>query len=72
MFLAFSNFDEDGLIEGVDYKRYTGRINVDHEISKRFKVGVASLYSNITDNWGSGSVISEAVNQTPLGSALRR
>ena len=38
--LAFSNFQEDGLIEGVDYKRYTGRINVDHEISKRFKVGV--------------------------------
>ena len=48
-------------------KRYTGRINVDHQISKKFKIGVASLYSNVTDNWGSGSVISEAVNQTPLG-----
>ena len=67
VFVAFSNFKEDGLIEGVDYKRYTGRINADHEISKRFKVGVSSLYSNVTDNWGSGSVISEAVNQTPLG-----
>jgi len=67
VYLALSNFNEDGLIEGVDYKRYTGRVNVDHEISKRFKVGVGSLYSNITDNWGSGSVIPEAVNQTPLG-----
>ena len=67
IFLAFANFDEKGLIEGVDYKRYTGRINVDHEISKVFKVGVASLYSHVTDNFGSGSVISEAVNQTPLG-----
>jgi TonB-linked SusC/RagA family outer membrane protein len=67
IFVAFSNFQEDGLIEGVDYKRYTGRINVDHEISKMFKVGVSTLYSNITDNFGSASVISEAVNQTPLG-----
>ncbi len=67
VYLAFNNFQEDGLIEGVDYKRYTGRINVDHEISKTFKVGVSSIYSNATTNWGSGSVISEAVNQTPLG-----
>ena len=67
IFLAFSNFQEDGLIEGVDYKRYTGRINVDHDISKRFKIGVSSLYSNVTDNFGSASVISEAVNQSPLG-----
>jgi TonB-linked SusC/RagA family outer membrane protein len=65
--VSFSNFQEDGLIEGVDYKRYTGRINMDHEISKRFKVGVSSIYSNVTDNFGSGSVISEAVNQSPLG-----
>jgi TonB-linked SusC/RagA family outer membrane protein len=67
VFLAFNNFQEDGLIEGTDFKRYTGRINVDHEISKTFKVGVSSIYSNVTNNWGSGSVISEAVNQTPLG-----
>jgi TonB-linked SusC/RagA family outer membrane protein len=67
IFVAFSNFQEDGLIEGVDYKRYTGRLNVDHEISKRFKVGVSTLYSNVTDNFGSESAIPEAVNQTPLG-----
>jgi TonB-linked SusC/RagA family outer membrane protein len=67
VYVAFNNFQEDGLIKGVDYKRYSGRINVDHEISKMFKVGVSSVYSNATTNWGSGSVISEAVNQTPLG-----
>jgi len=67
VYVAFNNFQEDGLIEGSDYKRYTGRINVDHEISKRFKIGVSSIYSNEKTNWGSGSVISEAVNQTPLG-----
>ena len=65
--LGFNNFQEDGLIEGVDYKRYTGRINVDHRISDRFKVGVSSIFSNTTQNFGSGSVIPEAVNQSPLG-----
>ena len=67
IFLSFSNFKEEGLIKGVDYKRYTGRINVDHDISNRFKIGAAVNYSNITDNFGSSSVIPEAVNQTPLG-----
>lgn len=65
--LSFSYFNEDGLIEGTGYKKYTSRINADHQISKIFKVGVSSLFSNATQNFGSGSVISEAVNQTPLG-----
>ena len=65
--VSFSNFKEDGLIEGFDYQRYTGRINADQMIGKRFKLGFSSLYSNSTNNFGSGSVISEAVNQTPLG-----
>lgn len=65
--VSFSNFKEDGLIDGFDYQRYTGRINADQMIGKRFKIGVSSLYSNSTNNFGSGSVISEAVNQTPLG-----
>jgi TonB-linked SusC/RagA family outer membrane protein len=67
IFVALSHFKEKGLIEGVDYRRYTARINVDHDISKMFKVGVSMLYSNIVDNFGSASAISEAVNQTPLG-----
>jgi TonB-linked SusC/RagA family outer membrane protein len=67
LLLALSYFNEDGLIEGVDYGRYTARINADHDISKSFRVGVSSLFSNVKQNWGSGSVISEAVNQSPLG-----
>jgi TonB-linked SusC/RagA family outer membrane protein len=65
--VAFSNFKENGLIEGTDYGRYTARINADHKIGTRFKVGVSSIFSKATTNWGSGSVIPEAVNQSPLG-----
>jgi TonB-linked SusC/RagA family outer membrane protein len=65
--VSLSYFDEKGLVTGTDFKRYTTRVNGDQEIGKRFKVGFSSLYSNSTQNWGSGSVISEAVNQSPLG-----
>jgi len=65
--IAFSNFKENGLIEGTDFGRYTARINADHKIGTRFKVGISSLFSKAKTNWGSGSVIAEAVNQSPLG-----
>jgi TonB-linked SusC/RagA family outer membrane protein len=64
---ALSYFNEDGLIEGTDYTKYTARINADHQISKVFKIGISSIFSSSEQNWGSGSTISEAVNQTPLG-----
>jgi TonB-linked SusC/RagA family outer membrane protein len=64
---SMSHYDEQGLIDGSDYERYTGRINADHIISPKFKVGVSALFSDIVNNWGSGSVIPEAVNQSPLG-----
>ncbi|MDQ2657535.1 MAG: SusC/RagA family TonB-linked outer membrane protein, partial [Bacteroidota bacterium] len=67
LMMALSYFQEDGLVEGTDYGRYTARINADHDISKVFRIGISSLFSNVKTNWGSGSVISEAVNQSPLG-----
>jgi TonB-linked SusC/RagA family outer membrane protein len=64
---AFSNFKEEGLVEGIDFGRYTARINADHKIGTRFKAGFSALFSKATTNFGSSSVISEAVNQSPLG-----
>jgi TonB-linked SusC/RagA family outer membrane protein len=65
--VAFSRFKEDGILIGQDQTRYTGRINADHKIGSRFKLGISSLFSNNIVNNGSNSVISEAVNQSPLG-----
>jgi TonB-linked SusC/RagA family outer membrane protein len=67
MLLALSYFKENGLIEGSDYGKYTIRMNADHDISKTFQIGISSILSNVKTNWGSGSVIPEAVNQSPLG-----
>ncbi|MEO5976467.1 MAG: SusC/RagA family TonB-linked outer membrane protein, partial [Chryseolinea sp.] len=65
--VALSNYQEDGLIKGTGFDKITGRINADQEIGKIFKVGVSSIFSRSKINNGSGSVIPEAVNQSPLG-----
>lgn len=65
--LSLGYYDEEGIVDGIDFRRVTSRINVDHTINKTFKVGTSTLFSTSVQNWGSGSVVSEAVNQTPLG-----
>jgi TonB-linked SusC/RagA family outer membrane protein len=65
--ISLGYFDEDGIVDGMDFRKVTSRINVDHTINNTFKVGTSTLFSTSKQNWGSGSVVSEAVNQTPLG-----
>ena len=65
--ISLGYYNEEGIVDGVDFRRITSRINVDHTINKTFKVGTSTLFSTSVQNWGSGSVVSEAVNQTPLG-----
>jgi TonB-linked SusC/RagA family outer membrane protein len=65
--MSIGYFNQVGTIEGMDFTKITGRINLDHQISKRFKAGMSTLYSHSLLNNGSASVLGEAVNQTPLG-----
>ncbi|WP_232835066.1 SusC/RagA family TonB-linked outer membrane protein [Pleomorphovibrio marinus] len=65
--ISLGYFDEEGLIENMDYKRITARINLDHKISDIFKVGTSFLASDVVQNWGSGSTLGEAVSNSPLG-----
>jgi len=65
--IAIGYFNEDGTIDGMDFTKLTARINLDHQVSKRIKVGMSNQLTHSIKNNGSGSVMSEAVNQTPLG-----
>ncbi len=65
--ISLGYFDEEGLVENMDYKRVTARINLDHKISDIFKVGTSFLASDVVQNWGSGSTLGEAVSNSPLG-----
>lgn len=40
-------FNQEGIIQNSDYRRYALRTNVDHKINERFKVG-SSLYYTVT------------------------
>jgi len=60
-------YDELGIIENMDYKRVSGRLNLDHEISKIFKTGVSFTVSNSIQNWGSSATMGEALGNIPLG-----
>ncbi|MDX2250198.1 MAG: TonB-dependent receptor [Bacteroidia bacterium] len=60
-------FDEQGIIVNQDFKRLTGRVNLDHIINDRFKVGTSTMVSYSIQNWGSNATLGEALPNNPLG-----
>ncbi|MPR33153.1 SusC/RagA family TonB-linked outer membrane protein [Salmonirosea aquatica] len=48
--LSANYFNQDGIIVNSNFKRYSYRLNVDHKVSNRFKVGTSILGSIIVNN----------------------
>ena len=65
--ISLGYFDEQGLISTMDYRRINGRVNLDHRISKVFKVGMSTLLSFSTQNFGNNNIMGEALANNPLG-----
>jgi TonB-linked SusC/RagA family outer membrane protein len=65
--MSLGYFKQNGTIEGLDFTKVTARINVDQQISKRFKAGMSNQFTHSIQNNGSPAVMSESVNQSPLG-----
>src|SRR5258706_5269375 len=65
--ISLGYFKQGGTIDGMDFTKLTSRINLDHQISKRFKVGMSNQLTHSIRNNGSNSVLCEAVNPKPLG-----
>ncbi len=65
--ISVGYFNEDGIVEGIDFERLTGRINIDHRINDRFKIGTSTLISSSVQNWGSSAALGEAMANNPLG-----
>ncbi|MGS2740908.1 SusC/RagA family TonB-linked outer membrane protein [Sinomicrobium sp. M5D2P17] len=68
-----SIFDNEGIIEGSDYKRYSGRINLSHEISDKVKVdwtnSLSYLETRRKDSRGGSrgnSLIGSAIAAAPV------
>ena len=65
--IALGYFDEQGIISNMDFRRLSGRVNVDHKISDVFKAGVSFLATNSVQNYGSNATMAEALANNPLG-----
>ncbi|MEM7552143.1 MAG: SusC/RagA family TonB-linked outer membrane protein [Bacteroidota bacterium] len=71
-FTSISYDDEDGIVDGTGFDRFSARLNVDHRVSKVFDFGVNANYiqssaqRSITNNDNSGvSIGISLINTTP-------
>lgn len=62
-------FQQDGIIIGSDFQRFTSRVNIDNKVKDWFKVGASLAYANtdekITLNDGGDGVIMQALAMPP-------
>ncbi|MEM9833384.1 MAG: TonB-dependent receptor, partial [Bacteroidota bacterium] len=65
--LSLGYFNEEGIISILDFERINGTITLDHQINDVFKIGLSSIISSSTQNFGNGNVMQEALANNPLG-----
>ncbi len=71
MMLSLNYFDQKGVILNTDFKRYSLRLNLDHQISDRFKTGVSILGSyNVNNNPAASSSDINGIVSSVLGAAI--
>jgi TonB-linked SusC/RagA family outer membrane protein len=71
--LSANYFNQEGVIINSDFTRYSLRLNLDHQVSNRFKIGASILGSYTVSNripTGSESIDGAAVTQSIVGAAL--
>ncbi|MEQ9288006.1 MAG: SusC/RagA family TonB-linked outer membrane protein [Cyclobacteriaceae bacterium] len=64
--VSLNYFEEDGVVEGYDFERYSLRVNVDQKIGSRVKVGVSTLISGSTKNGDGYGTLSPYFNSLAL------
>ena len=68
--VAFSLMDDRGLMKNDQFKRYTGRANIDHEINKIFKVGANLSFAYKDNDKRNGGVYNQALKMTSITRAI--
>jgi TonB-dependent starch-binding outer membrane protein SusC len=68
-YLSGSYYQQDGTVIGTDFKRFTGRINMDAQLKKWFKLGTNITFAKTRDHMAltnsTEGVISMALNTPP-------
>jgi TonB-linked SusC/RagA family outer membrane protein len=66
-FISGNYFKDEGIVINQDFTRYTFRINLDHQISKKIKVGTSTLITYSERNGENFNPIGGALAENPLG-----
>ncbi len=64
-YASLSYNSQDGTVIGTDFNRYTGKLSMDSEISKRFRAGINTTFSYSKNNISSG-VYGQALSAPPV------
>lgn len=70
-YISGGYFQQDGIVLGTDYTRFNGRLNIDHDINERFRVGARITMSRALNNRVPGDqsingVLPNAVSKPPV------
>ncbi|HTF28302.1 MAG TPA: TonB-dependent receptor [Flavitalea sp.] len=65
-FLSLNYTDQKGLIQTSGYKRYGGRINIDHNVKDWLRIGTSTSFTRTDESVADGSIFSAAVTANPL------
>lgn len=66
-FVSGNYFKDVGVIINQDFTRYTFRVNLDHQINKKVKIGTSTLVSFSERNGENFNPIGGALQENPLG-----
>lgn len=66
-FISGNYFRDVGIVQNQDFTRYTFRINLDHQINKKVKIGTSTLVTYSERNGENFNPIGGALAENPLG-----
>lgn len=66
-FVSGNYFKDVGVVINQDFTRYTFRINLDHQINKKVKIGTSTLFTYSERNGENFNPIGGALQENPLG-----
>ncbi|RIW15874.1 TonB-dependent receptor [Algoriphagus lacus] len=66
-FVSGNYFKDLGIIYNQDFSRYTFRINLDHQINKKVKIGTSTLFTYSERNGENFNPLGGALQENPLG-----
>ncbi|HLO38835.1 MAG TPA: SusC/RagA family TonB-linked outer membrane protein, partial [Lacibacter sp.] len=66
LLLSGNYFKQDGIIINTGFSRYTGRLNIDHEVNKRFKIGTYLNGSYTHADVAPSGIVSNILSMVPV------